>query len=426
MGFTVLLVALAVALAAAVQSVLLAVQAWEHRRFVRSSLGDLARHRPQGRVMLVAPCKGLDVALEVNLHGLFDQDYRDYELVMVVESADDPACAVIRRVMAAHPEVASRLVIAGRAAASGQKVHNLLAATAGVPAGIDYLAFVDSDARPRRQWLRMLVARLGRPEIGAVTGYRWFLPQRRSLPNYLIYAINCGVTVLLNRRCYHFVWGGSWAIRREVFEAIGLRHAWRGTLSDDLVASRQLRRAGLQSRFEPACVVGSPLDQSWGEMLSFLRRQYVVARCYMPWWWRFALVFSTLSAASWPTALLAVVLAAGRGGLPLAASLGLGAVLLAGSVYRGWLRQDTARIEFPEQSPELQSARRFDVWLGPLVAWVHWLGILSSAFGRVITWRGNRYRILRGGQIRRLGPGAQSAARSAEPPRAADRSTKAA
>ena len=37
---------------------------------------------------------------------------------------------VIRRVMAEHPAAAARLLVAGRATESGQKVHNLRAATA--------------------------------------------------------------------------------------------------------------------------------------------------------------------------------------------------------------------------------------------------------------------------------------------------------
>ena len=74
--------------------------------------------------------------------------------------------------------------------------------------------------------------------------------------------MNCDVMSLLCRSSHYLIWGGSWAIRREVFDAIGLRNAWKGTLSDDLVASRLMRQAGLGVRFEPASVVASPLDVS--------------------------------------------------------------------------------------------------------------------------------------------------------------------
>ena len=248
-----------------VQSLLLALQTWEHRRYSRSCMRRLDRHQPTGRVALFAPCKGVDLGLAANLRSLFEQDYDDYEITFIVESTEDPAYEAIGRAMAEHPWVSSRVVVAGHATDSGQKVHNLLVATQHVPDRVKYLAFVDSDARPRPEWLRMLIAQLDQPGLGAVTGYRWFTPERASIANALVYSMNCDVLSLLTRSSHYLIWGGSWAIRREVFEALGLRDAWKGTLSDDLVASRLMRRARLQVRFEPACVVASPLDESLAE-----------------------------------------------------------------------------------------------------------------------------------------------------------------
>ena len=51
------------------------------------------------------------------LRALMRQDYDDFEITFIVESTDDPACRVIHRVMAEHPWVPGRVVIAGRAAA---------------------------------------------------------------------------------------------------------------------------------------------------------------------------------------------------------------------------------------------------------------------------------------------------------------------
>jgi len=384
-------------------SLLVALQTWEHRRYARSCMRRLDRHQPQGRAALIAPCKGIDLDLEENLRALFRQDYHDYEVTFVVESADDPACEVIRRMMAEHPAVAARLVVAGRATESGQKVHNLRAATADLSAEIAYLAFVDSDARPRPEWLRVIIARLDRPGIGATTGYRWFIPQRPSLANYLLYSINCGVTMLLGLRNQHWVWGGSWAIRREVFEAIALREAWQGTLSDDLMASRLLARAGLPTRFEPVAVVASPVDQPWRQTFAFLRRQYLVGRFYVPKWWALGLCGCTLTCLAWLGSLAAmlgsVLCNSPPWWLPLSACT---ALYLVGA-FRGAVRQTLLRTYFPQQESALRQARRFDIWAGPLVTLVNWVAMLSSMFGRHIRWRGLVYRLFPGGQLRRLG-----------------------
>ena len=385
-----------------IQSLLLALQTWEHCRYVRSCMRSIVRHQPAGRVALFAPCKGVDLDLEANLHSLLEQDYDDYEVTFIVESAADLACPAIRRAMAEHPNVAARVVVAGHATDSGQKVHNLRVATQHLSERIKYLAFVDSDARPRREWLRGLVSQLDDPGLGAVTGYRWFTPEKASVGNALVYSMNCDVLSLLTRSSHYLIWGGSWAIRRDVFERVGLRDAWKGTLSDDLVASRLMRRAGLKVRFEPACVAASSLDQSLGQAMSFIRRQYVIARLYTFDWWLFSFVSAMFSNLIWFGNLGVLVLGLLTGSpspwIPVAVS----ALLYAVTVYRGWLRQGLVKVYFPGWEPASRRIQRFDIWANPLVELAHWFGVSSAAVGRQILWRGIRYRVLPGGQVQEI------------------------
>ena len=338
---------LVIAGAVIVFSLLLALLTWEHCRYARSCMRHANEHQPTGRVALFAPCKGLDLEGEANLRALMEQDYDDYEITFIVESESDPAYAMVRRTMAAHPWVPAHVVIAGRATDSGQKVHNLRVATKHLSRRIKYLAFVDSDARPGPHWLRAMVARLDQPGLGAVTGYRWFTPEKATLGNALVYSMNCDVLSLLTRSSHYLIWGGSWAIRRDVFDSIKLRDAWRGTLSDDLVASRLMRRMRLQVRFEPACVVASPLDQSLGHAMSFIRRQYLIGRLYTFDWWFFSLLSATFTNLIWlgNLGMLAWSLVTGSPSpwIPVSVS----AVLYAITVYRGLLRQGLVGIYFP-------------------------------------------------------------------------------
>jgi len=385
---------------AMVQSLLLALQMWENRRYAQSGMRRLHHHRPTGRAVVIAPCKGIDVGAAENLRALFRQDYDDYEVTFVVESAADPVCAAIRRVMAEHPERVSRLVVAGLAVGSGQKNHNLRAATARLSPEIEYLAFVDSDAQPRPQWLRLLIARLDRPGTGATTGYRWFIPAQRSLPNCLLYSINCGAMMLLGRRSYYLIWGGSWAIRRELFDSLATRQTWKGSLSDDLLMSNVLRRAGLPTRFEPAAVVASPVQQTWREMFAFLRRQYIFGRDQMPHLWIVGIVGSSLANLAWLASLAAIGAALLWRSPWLWIPLGASAALYLISAYRGALRQSLVRSYFPEQYSALRAPRQFDIWAGPLAGLVNGLALLGSMFGRRIRWRGIEYHLTRDGRIR--------------------------
>jgi ceramide glucosyltransferase len=385
-----------------VQSLLLALQTWEHRRYVRSCMRGLERHQATGRVALFAPCKGLDLDLEANLRAILRQDYDNYEVTFIVENTDDPAYPAIRRAMAEHPWVPTRVVVAGRATDSGQKVHNLRAATQHLSQRVKYLAFVDSDARPRPEWLRMLVSRLDQPGLGAVTGYRWFTPERPTVANALVYSMNCDVVSLLTRSSHYLIWGGSWAIRREVFDALDLRNAWKGTLSDDLVASQLMRESRLEVRFEPACVVASPLEMSLPQAMSFIRRQYLVARLYTFDWWLFSLLAATFTNLIWlgNLGVLAWSLLSGSPSpwIPISVST----VLYLVTVYRGAVRQDLVRVYFPHWQDASHRIRGFDIWANPLVEFAHWASVVSSAVGRCVHWRGICYHVIPGGQVQQI------------------------
>ncbi len=401
------------ALLALVQAALASLQTWEHRRFARSRFKNLPDCRPRGKAMIFAPCKGVDLDLKQNLGRLFDQDYEEYEITFIVQSRLDPAHELIEGMMAENRHIRSHLVIAGKADASGQekisgqKVHNLRVATENLSPQIDFLVFVDSDTQPRREWLRAMLGRLGqrqRLNMGASTGYRWMVPERATLANYLLYSINCGITTLFGSKDSYPVWGGSWALRRETFEAIDLRGRWAGTLSDDLVAARVLNEQNRPVKFEPACLVTSPVDNNFRDTFSFLRRQYLIARFYTPAWWALSLSTITVANLIWPASFAAIAVALWSG------STGFGSILLwlpaavlatfyGLGVCRGWLRQGLVKLYFPHLQEKLRGARLFDIWAGPLASFTHWAALIASSLGRTITWRNITYRLYRGGRV---------------------------
>ena len=384
------------------QAVLLLIGTFENRRFA-ASRRRANRKAFVGRVAVIAPCKGTDAALEQNLGRLFEQDYPDYELIFVVESDQDPACPIIRRQIHRHRQTRARLVIAGRSTDCGQKIHNLLSAVAHVSDDVAALAFVDSDAQPRSDWLTCLVSRLDNDTVGAVTGYRWFVPLRDTLPNWFLYSINALVASLYGPGGYYLIWGGSWATRRAVFERLEIARHWRGRLLDDLLATRVLRGAGLRVEFEPRCMVASPLDTNWREMFEFIRRQYLLGRFYSRGWWHTALVATTLT---WTALLGNLGVAAARlwsGGAAAGGHLVVSAALIGLFYARAWLRYRLTVESLPEHAQTLRRARRFDLLATPLVGVVHWVGLLSSVWGNTLSWRGIEYSLFADGRVRIIG-----------------------
>jgi hypothetical protein len=298
--------------------------------------------------------------------------------------------------------VGVRMLVAGRATDTGQKVHNLLVAAGQLSPEVEIVAFVDSDARPQSHWLRMLVQRLDREEVASATGYRWFIPQRTSLANSLLYSINSAAGALIGPGKRRLVWGGSWAVRRDAMRRIGLLPAWQRTLSDDLIASRQLAKTRERVVFEPACMLASPLDNSFVQMFRFVRRQYIIGRFYTPLWWYLGLL--AITAATWAVwggaALACVGFATGANWawIPAAGVVTLYAV----NAHRGLLRRDLARQYFPDQFPGLNAASRFDIWANPIVLAVNWSAMVASAFGSRLSWRSITYRLRKGGVVSRV------------------------
>jgi hypothetical protein len=384
------------------QGLLFTLHLFENRRFARARSRNPDEAHCEGHVQLFAPCKGHDTGLRGNLGRLLEQDHPDYEVTFIVESAQDPAMAIIRDVIAAHPHVPASIHVAGLATDCGQKVHNLRAATSTLSTNTTVLAFVDSDARPSPGWLRHLAARLDRPTVGAISGYRWFVPERPTLSNYLLSNINAAVAGLIGPGGHQFVWGGSWAIRREVFERVKLRDAWRGTLSDDLVATKALKHAGMEIHFEPKCLVASPVDTDLPRLFEFLRRQFVVARFYSRRWWAGAIAVSLLSSgAIWGSVILAAYWSVtGHRAAVLAATMA--AALWLMHTVRAYLRQDIARFCLPSFKSQLAGCRSFDVLAAPICGLVSLGCLLSSLIGRTIVWRGIAYRLRSGGQIESL------------------------
>ena len=172
----------------------------------------------------------------------------------------------------------TKLVVAGLTTLSGQKVHNLLAATRQLGPQVEILTFVDADVRPPRDWLRVLTQRLN--HFVAATGYRWCVPKRPTLANCIVASIDSSIVPIMFPSFHHKVWGGSWAIRRDVFEASGMAEAWQGTLSDDLVAANVLATLRHSVSLEPACILPTPIDMTMRSMFAFVRRQFMIGRYY--------------------------------------------------------------------------------------------------------------------------------------------------
>jgi hypothetical protein len=286
-----------------------------------------------------------------------------------------------------------RILTAGRTSGCSQKLHNLLFAYRQVPPEIEALVFADSDVCAGPEWLCQLIAPLRKPHIGLASGYRWFVPKRNNLASLALSAMNAKVFQLLGNTRFNLAWGGSMAVRKTDFQQLGVEAIWARSLSDDLSLSRAVRRAGMSTRFVPACVVASHITMTWADLWEFARRQFIITRIYSPKMWWFGLVGTLLSVAGlWGGLVLAGWAIATRPTLWWVFFM-VGAAFGACQVCRTVVRQELAARLLPKERSAMRAARWAD-WLGFWAWGILMLAvIIASAGGRTIVWRGIRYRI---------------------------------
>ncbi len=355
---------------------------WKHHTFlgkVRTAAKPASEFSPFATVIL--PLKGLDYHLEQNIRALAEQDYPKYEILIVVDSKDDPAYAIAGRIKSKRITI---LKAKSRKDCSG-KVAALLT---GVQfARGDVFAFADSDMQPRKTWLRELVAPLNEEKVGVTTGYRWYFPLR-GFASCLQSAWNTlGLGVMFGKHA--FVWGGSFAIKKDVFEALKIEEQWHHAISDDTVAGEAVKHAGLGIRFVPTAVSASFAHSGFSDVMEWTNRQMTFIRMSSKKTWRAAL-FAYASISFIFLTGIALTLA----GIFKPAYLPIGILILLLellAVVRFRSLHETFRDVLPEYKEWFARKASSCALAEVLVPFVATYNLLKARSAKQIEWRGRVY-----------------------------------
>lgn len=365
-------------------------------RFAHYLRAELKQEYPEFTplVTVFVPCRGIDDGLKENVLAIFGQDYSAFEIIIVSDRAGDAALAVVGDVIRSFEKQTSpsvRVVIAGEATDSGQKVHNLRVATAEADPQSAIFVFVDTDARPSQRWLRSLVAPLSDESIGAATGYRWFVA-RGGLAAHLRSVWNASIASALGaQRDKNFCWGGSTAIRRETFERLKVSEYWRGTVSDDFTLTRVLHDAGLPVKFVPQCLTPSFENCSFHELIEFTTRQLKITRAYAPHLWKAVLTGSLLFGFAFFGG-IALLAARAMMELSFLTPLILVLVIFALGAMKSYVRLRAVRLVIRDRGLSSGTTTMAHLTLWPLASLL-FLGNGLAAISRRITWRGITYEL---------------------------------
>jgi ceramide glucosyltransferase len=336
-------------------------------------------------VSVIAPGRGLEPGLVENVQTLLTQDYPAYEVLFVFDREGDPALGVLEELIKHGFPPMTRTIIAGPATDCGQKVHNLRVAVDEIAPQSEVLVFVDTDARPAKDWLRKLVAPLADETLGAATGYRWFIPERGGIASQLRGVWNASVASALGGdRAKNFCWGGSTAIRRTTFARLNVSERWRGSISDDFTITRVLKEAKLPIHFTPLCLVASVGDCDFHELIEFTTRQIKITRVYASHLWLPLLLGSSL----FTTAFFGGLILIGFHPRSPAVYIFLLIIFTLGAAK--------SVVRFRAVSSVLRTSRRdlvAHIFLWPIAQLVYLYNAIVAGFSRRLRWRGITYEL---------------------------------
>ena len=234
----------------------LLLQALALRSTLYRPCADVIDEQPWPPVSIIKPLAGLDDNLFGNLESFCRLDYPAYEIIFCLESPNDPAITVARKVLTRHPGLPISVLVSRSSEGHNPKVRNMLAGYRS--ARHDILLVSDSNVEVDPSYLKKTVRPLLDPGVGLVTN-----PVRGRggrclgslLENLHLNTFVAGGTAFLFRFLkLPCVVGKSMLFRRSSLEALGGLRAFRDVLAEDYIIGREVHRAGLRVVLAPCAV----------------------------------------------------------------------------------------------------------------------------------------------------------------------------
>lgn len=348
--------------------------------------------RPAGSVSILVPIKGADRRTPDVLQSLVSSVIPgEVEFIFGIESEDDPAFPICRRLESRNPDRNIRIVLSGEPRGLIGKQHNLRHAYAESHG--ETIVCMDADIEVEPHTIQRGLSHLEGEGVGSA----FFLPVYhgdaplggRLVEAYLNYHYNLYMGALATVTEPPYIFGGLWMTRRSSLERTGGFEAFGRTVSDDAAIGRAFLEVGLENRLVPENVYMRPEDlgllagaKHLGKWLGMLRAEGLGPYLAVWLWWHPAfwsaallvlgLLTGWLDAATWVYGAIAV-------GFCLAVKAVTGLILNLGVFRTGALHSVFFLLIY-------------ELLAGPVL-----FGI--GLFRRSVTWKGRSYRLGAGGMI---------------------------
>jgi ceramide glucosyltransferase len=346
-----------------------------------ADLGD-----PMPPASVIVAINGPEPHLRENLAALTSQDYVNYELLVTARTASDiPPNSL--------PPRATVVLGGAQDEKASVRIQNLLSGVRAARKRSEILAFADAGGQVSAKWLRALVAPLADPEVGASTGYRFYVPDPPDFWSLARSVWDAPVAGLLVPGDNPFAWCGSAAIRKDRFFDLQIPGAWRGAASEDGALTHAIHKARLKIVFAPGAMLAYAGRAGARQFFAGAQHQMTVARIYFSRLWWSALVAHVFYCAGMAAAVTASVRGSRGAEWALVVQLGLG-------MLKGVNRATLAKAELPDREAWFKRhAWLHSLWV-PLGTWLWLCVLLSSAFNRTVESGAQRHDIPAASQAR--------------------------
>ena len=230
-------------------------------------------------VTIFKPLKGVDEGLEENLRSFFQLDYPTSQLLLCVADADDPAIAVVERLLAEFPDHDALLIVGCPVFGLNPKVESL--ATMDHYRKHDTILISDSNVRVRPSYLRETACYLADPSVGLVSNIfvgvdevqTGAVLENLQLNGYI--ASGVALAAILRTTC---VVGKSMLMPVRALEAIGGFAGVRNLLAEDQVVGLRVRKAGYAIRLSHHVIDNINQNRDFRWFLNRHSRWYKIRR----------------------------------------------------------------------------------------------------------------------------------------------------
>ncbi len=348
------------------------------------------------KVAILIPLRGLDDCLEVSLTRLLAQDYADYYVHVIVDSASDPALSVVKKVQERSGADRMRVSILRKKPNRSPYSTALTQGLRELDDSVEVVALVDGDVEAHSSWLLSLVQPLmSDAKIGAVHGNRWYLPPDDSWGTLVRYLWNAAAVVVM--WFFHIPWSGTFAIKRSVIEDTDLLSRWERSLVLDAPTQSVMKENDLRIQFVPNLMMTNVESCGFADGHDFIKRQMTWTRTYHPFWLPVLfhafitslLLLIAIGGAIYGVATRNVAMFAWNlGGLTFyTASMMALLALIEHGVHLSLKRRG-------DEVPVMKSAARLKLPIAiQLAQLVHFSTVCLATFKKRVSWRGVLYEI---------------------------------